>query len=77
MDRQVGNFIITYELLGNLLNIPKDHKIISVYSRQSRPFIFFATVEGPDMPSMFEGSEVMNFNRFPDKWLENLEKKEE
>ncbi len=70
MDRKLGNFTVTYMLLANLLRIPEDHKIISVYSKQSKPFIFFVLVEGPDMQLTPEGWEVMNFDRFPEKWLE-------
>lgn len=53
---------VTYELLAQLLRVPKDHRIYRVfaddtgkyYNRQS----FFVTLEGPSLQHVNEGEQI-------------------
>lgn len=63
-EKQLGIFRVSYELIGELLSIPKEHKIIDVIcGRDDRHAqVFSVVVSGDKMTKTYEGNQIVYLN---------------
>jgi len=59
--KRIGILRISTKLLGDLLQLPENHKIINVLGSDQRswlPYEFEIIIEGPKMPECLEGYQI-------------------
>lgn len=59
--KKLGIFIVTHELLGQQMDLPKGHKVVGVIcpDKSRRRDAIEVIVEGPRMMATHEGAEIM------------------